>query len=61
MERKGKYTSGNIVVHNARVWRVLGREGIQATGHRRYVLQDLLDPEYLKLGRVDKLQDVGNM
>lgn len=58
MERTGKYQNGNVVVHNARVWRVLGREQVQSTNHRRYVLQDLLDPDMLKLSRVDKLQSV---
>lgn len=58
MERTGKYQNGNVVIHNARVWRILGREQIQTTNHRRYVLQDVLDPEALKLGRVDKLQSI---
>lgn len=58
MERTGKYDNGSVVIHNARVWRVLGREQIQSTSHRRYVLQDVLDPDMLKLGRVDKLHSV---
>lgn len=58
MERIGKYSNGSVVIHNARVWRVLGREQIQSTNHRRYVLQDVLDPDMLKLSRVDKLHNV---
>ena len=58
MERRGKYKSGSVVAHNGRVWKVVGRESIQSTIHRRYVLQDVLDPLTLKVGRVDKLQAV---
>jgi hypothetical protein len=54
-----KFINGDIVAHNDRVWRVLGREGITDTTHRRYVLQDVLDPYELKLSRVDKMFEVG--
>jgi hypothetical protein len=54
-----KYTNGDIVSHNTQIWRVLGREGYTDTQHRRYVLQDVLDPYELKLSRVDKMFRVG--
>ncbi len=56
--RKSKYTSGSIVIHNGSVWRILGRESSLVTSRRRYVLQNVLRPLNLKLGRSDKLHAV---
>lgn len=56
--KKGKYTEGSVVVHNGNVWRVLGRETAPVISRKRYVLQSVLRPLKLKLGRVDKLEAV---
>ena len=58
MSSMTKHRVGDVVAHNDRVWRVVGREEYTDTNHRRYVLQDVFDSYELKLSRVDKMYSI---